>query len=215
MLLAAALIHGQWFIAAVLGLLVGALLGFLVFNHPPARIFMGDGGSLVVGFVTAFCAVRITYYDPALGTRWWSVFTPIVVLTIPLYDLLSVTLIRIPQGRSPLVGDTQHFSHRLVRKGLTRPAAVGVIWACTLATGLGGVMLGRLAGWQAALVVAQTLAVLIVLALLERTRNTSESAQSSQPAEPIGSAQPDEPQPGRGDEAPALTQPPEPEQEQP
>lgn len=183
MLLAAALINGQWFVAAVLGLLVGGLLGFLVFNYPPAGIFMGDGGSLVVGFVTAFCAVRTTYYDPALSTHWWAVFTPVVVLAIPLYDLLSVTLIRISQGRSPFVGDTQHFSHRLVRKGLTRPAAVGVIWACTLATGLGGVMLGRLSGWQAALVIVQTLAVLSVLALLERTRNTAEAAPATSPSE--------------------------------
>ena len=167
--MAAALIGGQWFIAALLGLLVGALLGFLVFNFPPASIFMGDAGSMVVGFVLAVCAVRVTYYDPEAGTRWWAVFTPLVVLAIPLYDLTSVTLIRMAQGKSPFVGDTQHFSHRLARKGLSKPAAVGVIWACALATGLGGVMLGRLAGWQAALVVAQTLAILLVLALLERT----------------------------------------------
>lgn len=167
--LAAALVGGQWFVAAVLALLVGALAGFLVFNAPPASIFMGDGGSLVVGFVLGLCSIRLTYYDPAEGTHWWAVLTPLVVLAIPLYDLGSVTLIRLRQGRSPLEGDTQHFSHRLVRKGLSKPAAVTVIWACAAATGLGGVMLGRLAGWQAGLVVAQTLLILLVLALLERS----------------------------------------------
>ena len=165
--LAAALVNGQWFIASLLGLLVGAMLGFLVFNFPPARIFMGDGGSLVVGLIIAFCSVRITYYDPAAGRAWYAVFTPLVVLAVPLYDLTSVTLIRLGQGRSPFVGDTQHFSHRLVRRGLSRRAAVVLIYACTLATGLGGAMLGRLAGWQAALIVAQTAAVILVLALLE------------------------------------------------
>ncbi len=171
---AAALIGGQWFVAAVLALLIGSLLGFLVFNFPPATIFMGDGGSLLVGFVLAFCSVRVTYFDPDLTrTAWYAVFTPLVVLAIPLYDLTSVTLIRIAQGKSPLKGDTQHFSHRLVRKGLSRPAAVIVIYACTFATGLGGVMLGRVAGWQAALIVAQTLAILLVLALLERTAITN------------------------------------------
>ncbi|MBI1367649.1 MAG: hypothetical protein GC162_03245 [Planctomycetes bacterium] len=170
-LLAAALISGQWFVAAVLALLIGALLGFLVFNFPPAKIFMGDGGSLVVGFLMGISAVRVTYYDPQLGSAWWAVFTPAIVLAIPLYDFLSVTILRIAQGKSPFVGDTQHFSHRLVRKGLTRPAAVMVVWACTLATGLGGVMIGRVASWQAALIVAQTAAILLVLALLERTGN--------------------------------------------
>jgi UDP-GlcNAc:undecaprenyl-phosphate GlcNAc-1-phosphate transferase len=168
LLMATALVESQWFVAAALGLLVGALLGFLVFNFPPASIFMGDGGSLVVGFVIAVCSVRVVYYGAAPETHWWGVFTPVLVLAIPLYDLASVTLIRLLQGRNPLVGDTQHFSHRLVRKGLSRRAAVIVIWAAALATGLGGVMLSRLAAWQAALVVVQTAAVLVVLALLDR-----------------------------------------------
>ena len=176
-LLAVALLGGQWFVAALLGLAVGAMLGFLVFNFPPASIFMGDGGSLVIGFLIAFCSVRITYYAPSVGEAfggrgWWVVFTPLVVLAIPLYDLTSVTIIRLLQGKSPFKGDTQHFSHRLVKRGLTRPAAVIVIYACTLATGIGGVMLGRLTeAWQAALVIVQTLAVLLVLALLERATN--------------------------------------------
>ena len=167
---AAATVGGQWFIAGLLALLIGALLGFLVFNFPPAVIFMGDAGSLVIGFLLAFCSVRITYLDPASGLepQWWGVLAPVIVLAIPLYDLASVTLLRLWQGKSPFVGDTQHFSHRLVRKGLSRRAAVGVIWACTLAAGLSGVMLPHLSAWQAALAVAQTAAILFVLALLEK-----------------------------------------------
>ncbi|MBI1371303.1 MAG: hypothetical protein GC159_00880 [Phycisphaera sp.] len=176
--LASALIGGQWFVAAAAALLVGAVLGFLVFNYPPASIFMGDGGSLVLGFLIAFISVRITYVPTELTSAtspgWWATLTPVVVLAIPLYDITSVTLIRIAQGRSPLVGDTQHFSHRLVRKGLSRRAAVGVIYACTLATGLGGVILARLTGAQAALVFIQTAMILVVIALLERTRNHNE-----------------------------------------
>lgn len=177
-LLACALLSGQWFVAAAAALLIGALLGFLWFNFPPASIFMGDGGSLVVGFLIAFCAVRVTYteLDPSIptsgGEHWWAVLTPLVVLAIPLYDLTSVTLIRLGQGKSPFVGDTQHFSHRLVQRGLTRPAAVIVIYACTLATGLGGVLLTQVIHpWQAALIAGQTAAVLILLALLERGTN--------------------------------------------
>jgi len=177
--LASALIGGQWFVAAAAALLVGAVLGFLVFNFPPASIFMGDGGSLVIGFMLAFIAVRITYVPVELtgiaAAGWWAVLTPVVVLAIPLYDIVSVTLIRIAQGKSPLVGDTQHFSHRLVRKGLSRRAAVCVIYACTLATGLGGVMLSRLDAGQAMLVFVQTGAIVLVIALLERTHSQPES----------------------------------------
>jgi len=150
----------------------GALIGFLIFNFPPAKIFMGDGGSLVIGFLLAILTARTTYYNPddpayALGGGWYGVFMPVIVLAIPLYDLLTVTVIRLKQGRSPFVGDQQHFSHRLVQRGLTKRGAVIVIWAATAVTGIGGIALGSLQPWQAVLVGVQTLLVLLMLALLE------------------------------------------------
>ena len=164
------------------GCLIGSMLGFLVYNYPKATIFMGDGGSLVIGFVIAYLSITVTYYNPdasesasASLRNWHSVFTPLIILAIPLYDLTSVTIIRLAQGKSPFVGDTQHFSHRLVRRGLSRPIAVAVIWACTLATGLGGIILGHLERWQASLVIIQTVAILFVLLLLERTPNHPDS----------------------------------------
>lgn len=168
----ATILNHQWFIAGMLALLLGGLVGFLVFNFPPARIFMGDGGSLVVGFILAVLTARTTFYNPdqtdyALGTAWYGLFMPVVVLAIPLYDFVSVTLIRIAQGKSPLVGDQQHFSHRLVHRGLSRRGAVIVIWGATAVTGIGGISMGSLRPWQAALVGVQTLLVLMVIALLE------------------------------------------------
>jgi UDP-GlcNAc:undecaprenyl-phosphate GlcNAc-1-phosphate transferase len=174
----AAMVNHQWFIAATLALLLGALVGFLAFNFPPARIFMGDGGSLVVGFLLAVLTARTTFYDPeggasAIGTAWYGVFMPLVVLAIPLYDFVSVTLIRLSQGRSPLVGDQQHFSHRLVQRGLSTRGAVVVIWGLTAVTGIGGVSLGRLVPWQAALVGVQTILVLMVIAVFEHASRRS------------------------------------------
>ena len=170
--MAACIVNQQWFIAATLALLVGGLAGFLVFNFPPAKIFMGDGGSFVVGFLLAVLTARTTYYDPEqvdfpLGGGWYGVFMPLIVLAIPLYDFVAVTTIRLVQGRNPLVGDQQHFSHRLVQRGLSQRGAVVVIWAAAAVTGIGGVSLGRLDAWQAALVGAQTLLVLMMIALLE------------------------------------------------
>jgi UDP-GlcNAc:undecaprenyl-phosphate GlcNAc-1-phosphate transferase len=199
----------QWFVGACLALLLGALLAFLVFNFPfrspcqsvaagtndaaqgvllrqnGASIFQGDGGSLVVGFLLAFLAVRITYlpldatahssHAPSLlnASQWAALLTPLVILAIPLYDFTSVTIIRLSQGKSPFVGDLQHFSHRLVRHGLSRRAAVIVIYGCTCVTAIGGVALASLRPWQAALVFAQTGLVLMVLALYEWAQTPS------------------------------------------
>ncbi len=92
---------------------------------------------------------------------------PVIVLAIPIYDLVSVSLIRIRQGRSPLVGDQQHLSHRLVGLGLSRRSAVLVIWALSAATGIGGIVLGSVQPWQAVMIGAQTASILLVLGLLE------------------------------------------------
>jgi UDP-GlcNAc:undecaprenyl-phosphate GlcNAc-1-phosphate transferase len=168
--------HPQWFIAAMLALLVGACLGFLVFNFPRrggAKIYMGDGGSLVLGFLLAFLTVRTTYYHPEdgpLAGGWYGVFMPLLVLAVPIYDFASVTSIRLSQGRSPFVGDTQHLSHRLERLGLPRAAAVLVIYGLTAVTGISGIALGSLKPWQAVLVGVQTIVILLVIALFEFSR---------------------------------------------
>ncbi len=168
MFLAATLVGGQWFVAGVLALLVGGCAGFLVWNRPPARMFMGDGGSLVIGYLLAFTTTRTTYLDPAGGvTPWYAVLMPLVVLAVPLYDMASVTAIRLSQGRSPFVGDLQHFSHRLVRRGLSTRAAVAVIVGLTGATGISGLLLTRAEPWQAFAIAAQVGLLLGVLGLFE------------------------------------------------
>lgn len=175
--LAASLIHAQWFVAAVLALLLGALLAFLLFNFPwrewdgfrgGASIFLGDSGSLVVGFLLAFLSIRITYVPTdADAVPWHAVLTPLVILAVPLYDFASVVLIRLAQGKSPFVGDLQHFSHRIARRVGSRRAAVLVIALFAAATGCSGIILPSLHPWQASLVGAQTLALLAALALFE------------------------------------------------
>ena len=172
MFMAACIVNEQWFIAATLALLIGSLVAFLLFNFPPAKIFMGDGGSLVIGFLLAILTARTTYYDPTrddypLGGGFYGLFMPLVVLAIPLYDVCTVSFIRLKQRRSPLVGDQQHFSHRLVQRGLSQRGAVVVIWSATAVVGIGGIVLGRLEAWQAILVGVQTALVLIMIALLE------------------------------------------------
>ena len=145
---------------------------------------MGDGGSLVLGFLMAVLTARTTFYSPeegfGLGGGWYGVFMPVVVLAIPVYDFVTVTLIRLRQGRSPFVGDQQHLSHRLVQRGLSRRGAVVVIWAATFVAGTGGIALARLEAWQALLVGLQTFAILVMLALLEfASRHAAQGERSS------------------------------------
>jgi len=169
--LAAAMLSGQWFVGGAAALLLGSLLGFLVFNFPPARLFMGDGGSLVVGLMLGVLAIRVVYVPEGLGdagSRWHGLATPMIVLAVPLYDLCSVVGIRLAQGRRPWVGDNQHFSHRLVQLGLSRRRAVGVIYLVAAAVGLIGLVVGRVPAWQAAVLAGAAAALLATLAVLER-----------------------------------------------
>jgi len=178
-LLTAAIRSGQVFIGGLAVLLLGTLLGFLVFNFPPAKIFMGDAGSLVVGFFVAVLTLRTTYYIPALGIPLSAVFMPVVVMAVPLYDLTSVVFLRIRQGKSPFIGDTQHFSHRLSRRGLTDRQVALTLYLATLCTSIGAIILQKTDLVGALLVFLQTLMVLGIIAVLE----SSGRLNSTSPAE--------------------------------
>jgi UDP-GlcNAc:undecaprenyl-phosphate GlcNAc-1-phosphate transferase len=161
----------QWFVAASLALLLGALLGFLFWNFPPARIFMGDSGSLVIGFVLGVLTIRTTYLPKGqdFAAGWYSVFAPVIVLALPLYDLIVVSIIRMSRGRSPFKGDTNHFSHRLVARGMSRRTAVLCLYLVTAATAIAAILLPYVTTTFAAMLIfAQTLLVLGVVALLEQ-----------------------------------------------
>ena len=162
----AALHAGQWFIGGLLLLYLGATLGFLFYNFPPAAIFMGDGGSMVLGFFLAALTIRTTYYHS--GARWWAIFMPLIVTAVPLYDFFVIIVIRLWRHRSPMQGDANHFSHRLTRHGFTQRGAVMVIYAVTLASGLSAPLLALTNNDGAILIATQCVAILVVVGILER-----------------------------------------------
>jgi UDP-GlcNAc:undecaprenyl-phosphate GlcNAc-1-phosphate transferase len=128
-------------------MLMGGLAGFLWFNRPPARIFLGDAGSTFLGFFLGLGSLDLGF--GGAGVPWsWAV--PLCVLAVPCYDMTSVVLIRLRQGRSPFHADKQHLSHRLVAAGLSAPAAVGVIDLLALACGTAGLVLAEVSTWPAA-----------------------------------------------------------------
>jgi len=175
-LFVAAAMSGQVFVGGLTLVFTGTLLGFLVFNFPPAKIFMGDAGSLVVGFFVAILTLRTTYYQEAQSGRWYPVLMPLVVMAVPLYDFISVTLLRISQGKSPFVGDTQHFSHRLKRYGLTDTQTVLTLYLATLCTGLGATFLYQVNLAGAILIFIQTFMILAIIAILETAAKNDRAA---------------------------------------
>jgi UDP-GlcNAc:undecaprenyl-phosphate GlcNAc-1-phosphate transferase len=130
---------------------VGACLGFLWFNRPPARIFMGDAGSTFLGF---FLGVRSLAFATGPAAPAHARAALLFILAVPLYDMASVIALRLWQGRSPFHADKQHLSHRLTQLGLSRPASVGIILLLALASGLAGLLLLSLTNAYLALLVA-------------------------------------------------------------
>jgi UDP-GlcNAc:undecaprenyl-phosphate GlcNAc-1-phosphate transferase len=138
---ALAALAGHYLVASMAFLICGALLGFLPWNFPVARAFLGDAGSHLVGYLLGVLAILPHFYSPEEPTRWGAlaVLTPLLVLAVPLGDLAWVVLLRWRGGKPFYVGDTNHLSHRLVRAGLSPVRAVLCLWL--LAALLGGATL--------------------------------------------------------------------------
>ena len=158
----------QLFIGGFLLLLVGALLGFLRHNRPPARMFMGDCGAYFIGYLLATSTLSATFagYDVPRQT----IFVPFVILAVPIYDTISVVVIRLKEKRSPFVGDKSHFSHRLVELGFTKPQAVGVVWLVTTICCLGAILLYHTSFTGAIVIFLQTILLLVLIAIIETKR---------------------------------------------
>jgi UDP-GlcNAc:undecaprenyl-phosphate GlcNAc-1-phosphate transferase len=158
---------GQVFVPGLACIFLGAMLGFLVFNFPPARVFMGDAGSLLIGYMLAVVSILTSYWESGTDRPPFALVMPLVVLAVPLYDFVSVVLIRMAEGRNPLKGDQRHFSHRLVERGLSRRAAVLTIYLATAATGLGATLLPNAGLRETVTILVMVLMVLLIIAILE------------------------------------------------
>ncbi|MCX7011313.1 MAG: MraY family glycosyltransferase [Candidatus Sumerlaeota bacterium] len=157
---------GEWFMTAIFVALAGAIAGFLRYNWFPSKLFMGDGGALSIGYLIAALSILCTYYRRGAPTGL-PILMPAVVLGVPIFDSLSVYAIRWRARRPLWVGDTSHFSHRLVALGMTRRQAVLFIYVVTLAMGLGALPL-RYLQWPEAIVYSIHIALIfVIIAFLE------------------------------------------------
>jgi UDP-GlcNAc:undecaprenyl-phosphate GlcNAc-1-phosphate transferase len=156
-----AALGGQILVSALSAIVAGACVGFLLYNWHPARIFMGDAGSLFLGFILAALALELR--SPA-GHK--AGLAAVVLLASPaLFDTTLVVCSRVRSGRSIMVGGTDHTSHRLSRLGLGTRMVVVLIAAATAAlTALGvGVSRGAIAPWAVIPLAVVGLVAMVVL----------------------------------------------------
>lgn len=138
-------VFGTWFVfaneytlASLSFSLSGALLGFLIFNFSPAKIFMGDSGSLIIGMFICVLSIRLIEYPPShLDSFWVHISHPMIViaaLTYPLTDTLRIFIIRAARGQSPFAADRNHLHHRLLDCGYSHAKTVVIIYVYSLLT---------------------------------------------------------------------------------
>lgn len=166
-LLVLALQTGQYFIAGLLLTLLGAVLGFLLFNLPPASIFMGDMGSMFIGYVLAIATTLAAYLTTRQVNPFFPVLVPLVIFAVPLYDVLSVLAIRIHKGSPLLEGDRSHISHRLMRLGMSDRMVLLTVGLMVVATSPGATIPYGSSTWRVFVPAVQALAVILVIVQLE------------------------------------------------
>jgi UDP-GlcNAc:undecaprenyl-phosphate GlcNAc-1-phosphate transferase len=164
--------------------LAGACAGFLPHNFHPARLFMGDSGSMLIGLVLSASALTLTGQFVGMPTTDGNslfvtvlpVLLPISLLMVPIVDLVLAVVRRTRAGRSPMSADKQHLHHRLLEIGHSQRRAVLIMWmwAFTLATGAVVVSLFDAAWvwWGLGSMLALTIALTFVLPKVHRPRKT-------------------------------------------
>jgi UDP-GlcNAc:undecaprenyl-phosphate GlcNAc-1-phosphate transferase len=116
-----AVINEQILVSALAAALLGSCLGFLRYNFRPAQIFMGDAGSLFLGFSLAILGLQLRFPENVPVVTW---MVPVLILGLPIFDTTLVVFSRIRRGVSPNTAGKDHTSHRLVARGFSQREAV-------------------------------------------------------------------------------------------
>ena len=120
--------QGQILVSASAIVTTGAVIGFLAWNKPPAKIYMGDAGALFLGVMVSVLTIRL---DPGISPSWQSLAIPVLMLAVPILDTSVAIFSRWQRGISPFTGGRDHLSHRLIRVGFTHKKAAVSLWALT------------------------------------------------------------------------------------
>lgn len=130
--------NDQFLVSAMAAAVLGACLGFLRFNFKPAQIFMGDAGSLFLGFVLALLGLQLRFPQNVTFVTW---MVPLFILAVPIFDMTLVIVSRLRRGVSPNTAGKDHTSHRLVQLGFSQREAVLILYLAAGAAGMIGVFI--------------------------------------------------------------------------
>ena len=160
-----AIIKGQYIIACLGALTTGVSWGFYCHNKYPAKIFMGDAGSHLLGYLLAVLAGMVTYYSE-FDESYLPILSPLFILALPIFDTLTVFTIRKCKGKPIFIGDQNHISHRFVSMGFSKKDSVILIHIlqfifCLLA--LASIQANL---WVSFIIAIQALILLIFIVLL-------------------------------------------------
>lgn len=163
--------------------LAGSLLGFLVFNFPPAKIFMGDSGSLFIGFTLATLA--ITNQKQQASDVFATLGVPTLLFLLPILDTALVTFTRLLRGQSPVQGGRDHTSHRLIAFGLNERQTLFVLYSIALASAILAAALESLNYWLSLALVPLLILSLALLAAYLGGLKVVSAPQSGHPGQPL------------------------------
>ena len=153
---------GQYLVGALAAALAGACAGFLVYNWNPAHIFMGDTGSLFLGFLLAAVGIKLRFPSNSVMVTW---MIPVLVLGVPVFDTTLVFVSRLRRGKNPLTTPGRdHLSHRLAQLTGSRREAVLLCYLLGGALGLGAVFVTQ-ATWIEALVMGSAVVIAALYAI--------------------------------------------------
>ena len=147
--------NDQFLVSALAAAILGACLGFLRFNFKPAQIFMGDAGSLFLGFILALLALQLRFPSNSNFVTW---MVPVFVLGVPIFDTSLVVISRLRRGVSPNTPGKDHTSHRLVARGFSQREAVLILYLLGGMFGMMGIFLT-----QATLIEGYAIGIVMVL----------------------------------------------------
>lgn len=159
---------GQVLVGSLAAAMLGASIGFLCWNFNPSRIFLGDGGAMLLGLIVATLGIKLRFPEVAPTTSW---MIPVLVLGVPIFDTTLVTISRGRRGLVPFSSPGKdHTAHRLTSLGLGHRRAVLTLYGAAVAFGVLACVVPRLDTPQAVMVAgAVTLAALVIIVALEQT----------------------------------------------
>jgi UDP-GlcNAc:undecaprenyl-phosphate GlcNAc-1-phosphate transferase len=130
----------QFLVSALAAAVLGACLGFLRHNFPPAKIFMGDAGALFLGFLLAVLGLQLRFPENVNFVTW---MVPVSILGLPMFDMMLVVYSRLRRGLSPNTAGKDHISHRLVDMGYSQREAVLILYLVSGVFGMVGLFVTR------------------------------------------------------------------------